>query len=144
MRTRLLPFILGLLLVLPGQVAAGVVDDAEEVLKQVETDGPGLRVLRQSPPPAVGQRSQFHSQPDFDLMSSPSPNRRNSSTNRSRSPTRSVANPEPPPEDSKAPRRKPDSKQKALSFGGLVLLLGLVALAAALSRKLGGDEGVED
>lgn len=133
-----------LLLLGVGPVWAGVVDDAEEVLQEVETDGPGTRALRSAPPGTSMDQS------GTDSYSTASGGQRNT-----RGATRSggdsssggaVGSQEEPDKDKDSPsrRRNRDSKQTARSFSGLLLLLGLVLAGAAAGRKLAASGGSED
>ncbi len=126
-----------------GPAWAGVVDDAEEVLQEVETDGPGVRVLRA----ATGSTSpSFKNGSSYSGSSSDTSTRTGGSRDvRSRGSSGASGGEELDKDKESPPRRRNrDSKQTAKSFAGLMLLLGLVLAGAVAGRKLAASGGSDD
>ncbi len=142
LRTRL---ILVLLVVLTTGALAGVVEDAEETLKGVPADGPARAQLKSSqsqprPYPQASSSSATRSASSTGSGSS-SPGSRNSGSSSGLRDGGVTATSEPTPglESEQARRRRTqDSKDMALSFGGVLLLLLFVAVATYYGRRLSG------
>lgn len=142
LRARL---ILVLLVVLTSGALAGVVEDAEEALKGVPADGPARVQLKSSPSqpkpyPRTSSSSATRSASPTDSAPNSSGSR-SSTTSSGLHDGRVAATSEPTPavESEQARRRRTqESKDMALSFGGVLLLLLFIAVAAYYSRRLDG------
>lgn len=127
-----------------GPAWAGVVDDAEEVLQEVETDGPGVRALRAAPGTSSPSFNSGNS--TYSGSSSSTSTRTGGSRDvRSRGGSGASGGEELDKDKESPPRRRNrDSKQTAKSFAGLMLLLGLVLAGAVAGRKLAASGGSDD
>lgn len=145
--TALAALILSILLTT--SVFAGVVEDAEEALKNVPSDGPGraLQGVEGQARPLPGSSSSVSSgrsgSSTVNGRASSSSGRRSSSGGPGSGSGGAVtvaAESTPQAESQETLRRKTqESKDLAMSFAGVLVLLFFVVLAGYYSRRLGGN-----
>jgi hypothetical protein len=124
----------------------GVVEDAEEALQGVPSDGPGLRELH-GPQGAVGPDRIRPTSGSASQASVPSSPRRAGGANSAsgsgrggRAAPETAAPPDALTQEAMRLRQARDSSDNALSLLGVVLLLALVVAAGIASKRLGRDD----